>query len=158
LPHELVASFHSTLAQAREAERLLIIVDASDPAWRQHLRVTQETLESIGVHVEQRIVLNKVDRVRVTERLLLAIEMPQALQICAHEPEDIAELRAAILSSVDADMSEAVLKIPYTHSGLTAEIRSRGRVVEERFEDEGTVLRVRARAAALARWQSALCG
>jgi GTP-binding protein HflX len=156
LPHELVASFRSTLDEARDAERLLLIVDVSDPAWRQQLRVTQDTLESIGVRVEQRIVLNKIDRVRITERLHLAMELPDALQICAHDPEDIAELRAAILASVDADMSEAVLQVPYAKSGLTAEIKARGRVVEERYEEDGSVLRVRARAAAIERWKATL--
>jgi GTP-binding protein HflX len=110
LPHELVASFRATLDEARDAERILIVVDVSDPAWRDQLRVTQETLESIGVRVPQRIVLNKIDRTRITERLGLALELPDALQICAHEPEDIAELRAAILDSVDTDLSEAVLR------------------------------------------------
>jgi GTP-binding protein HflX len=156
LPHELVASFRSTLDEARDAERILIIVDVSDPAWRDQLRVTQETLESIGVRVEQRIVLNKIDRIRITERLGLALELPDALQICAHEPEDIAELRTAILESVDGGMSEAVLKVPYDKGGLTAEIRTRARVVEERYDDQGAVLKVRARPAVLARWKSDL--
>jgi GTP-binding protein HflX len=156
LPHELVASFRATLDEAREADRLLLIVDVSDPAWREQLRVTQETLEAIGVRVEQKIVLNKIDRVRITERIALAMELPQALQICAHDLDDIAELRAAILTSVDADMSEAVLQIPYAKSGLTAEIRTRGHIVEERYEEAGSVLRVRARAASLDRWKAAL--
>jgi GTP-binding protein HflX len=157
LPHELVASFRATLDEAREAERLLLIVDVSDPAWREQLRVTKETLEAIGVHVEQKIVLNKIDRVRITERIALAMELPDALQICAHDPDDIAELRAAILTSVDADMSEAVLQIPYAKTGLTAEIRTRGHIVEERYDEAGSVLRVRARPAALERWKAALC-
>jgi GTP-binding protein HflX len=156
LPHELVASFRSTLDEARDAERLLLIVDVSDPAWRQQLRVTQDTLESIGVRVEQKIVLNKIDRVRITERLALAMELPDALQISAHDPEDIAELRAAILESVDAALSEAVLQVPYAKGALTAEIRARGKVVEERYEEEASVLRVRARAAAIEQWKAAL--
>jgi GTP-binding protein HflX len=156
LPHELVASFRSTLDEARDAERILIIVDVSDPAWREQLRVTQETLESIGVRVEQRIVLNKIDRIRITERLGLALELPDALQICAHDPDDIAELRTAVLESVDSGMSEAVLKVPYDKGGLTAEIRTRARVVEERYDDEGAVLKVRARPAVLARWKADL--
>ena len=156
LPHELVASFRSTLDEARDAERILIVVDVSDPAWRDQLRVTQETLESIGVHVEQRIVLNKIDRIRITERLGLALELPDALQICAHDEDDIAELRAAILESVDSSMSEAVLTVPYDKGGLTAEIRSAARVVEMRYEEAGTILKVRARKPTLERWRAAL--
>lgn len=156
LPHELVASFRSTLDEVRDAERLLLVVDVSDPAWREQLRVTQQTIESLGVRVEQKIVLNKIDRVRITERIALAMELPEALQICAYDADDIAELRAAIVASVDADLSEAVLQIPYAKSGLTAEIRARGRVVHERYEDGGAVLTVRAPSTALKRWRTTL--
>lgn len=45
LPHELVASFHSTLDQAHTARLRLLIVDASDPEWRQQLACVRETLD-----------------------------------------------------------------------------------------------------------------
>jgi GTP-binding protein HflX len=156
LPHELVASFRSTLAEARDAELLLLVVDASDPDWRAQLDVTRATLESLGVRVEQRVVLNKIDRLSVSERLALAGELPDALQLSAHAAQDVALLRAAILESADAALHEAVLKVPYAHAALTAEIRSQARVVEERFTDDGAVVRIRARPAVIERWKAAL--
>src|SRR5260370_36393513 len=48
LPHDLVASFRSTLDEALDASLLLHVVDAADPAFRSHIQVTKEVLEDIG--------------------------------------------------------------------------------------------------------------
>ena len=48
LPHDLVASFRSTLEEAAEAALLLQVVDASDPAWRSQLEVTRTVLEEMA--------------------------------------------------------------------------------------------------------------
>jgi GTP-binding protein HflX len=62
LPHELVASFRSTLEEAADADLILLVLDASDPNWREHLEVTRETLGTIDVDERRvRIVFNKCD-------------------------------------------------------------------------------------------------
>lgn len=63
LPHHLVASFRSTLEEARHADLLLHVVDASNPDAEQHIHTCFEVLEDIGVDCSNVIlVLNKVDR------------------------------------------------------------------------------------------------
>lgn len=61
LPHSLMASFRSTLAEAHEAWLLLIVVDATNPAFREQLRVTGGVLEEIGASAPTWVVMNKVD-------------------------------------------------------------------------------------------------
>jgi len=62
LPHHLVASFHSTLVEAIEADLLLHVVDASDPAYPAHVRAVEQVLEDLEVKPrETRLVFNKVD-------------------------------------------------------------------------------------------------
>src|SRR5260370_7973669 len=48
LPHDLVASFRSTLDEALDASLLLHVVDAADPAFRSHIQLTKEALEDIA--------------------------------------------------------------------------------------------------------------
>src|SRR5204863_2392350 len=48
LPHDLVASFRSTLDEALEASLLLYVVDASDPTHASQLAITTEVLREIG--------------------------------------------------------------------------------------------------------------
>src|SRR5690606_30774055 len=79
LPHDLVASFRSTLAEARDAGLLLHVVDASDPAWPEQMRVTRESIAAVGAdEVRELVVLNKIDRVSPDERASLARALPGA--------------------------------------------------------------------------------
>src|ERR1700712_649641 len=69
LPHDLVASFRSTLAEALEASVLLFVVDASDPKYESQLEVSRSVLREIGGEVvPSRLVLNKMDRVDAAGR------------------------------------------------------------------------------------------
>ena len=80
LPHDLVASFRSTLDEARECDLLVHVVDAADPAFPDQIEVTREVLDSIGANQSERLlVLNKIDRVDPETRARLAREWPDAL-------------------------------------------------------------------------------
>src|ERR1044071_6750980 len=60
LPHDLVASFKSTLDEALEASHLLHVVDAADPSWPSQLDVTHDVLAEIGAgEVPSTVVMNK---------------------------------------------------------------------------------------------------
>ena len=154
LPHSLVASFRSTLDEARDADLLLLVVDASDPSWREQLAVTRETLEAIGATAPAWLVLNKVDRVE--ERAGLERELPDAIAMSAHEPADVARLRGSIVAFFERNHEEDMLVVPYAQPALLAEIRGRARVTAERWNEGGAVLAVRAPKEAIAGWREAL--
>ena len=66
LPHELVAAFRSTLLEARDADLLLHVVDASDPERVEHMAQVEEVLDSIGAgSIPVLTVFNKTDRLGV---------------------------------------------------------------------------------------------
>src|SRR5207248_14860 len=94
LPHDLVASFRSTLAEARDATLLLHVVDASDAAWRAQLAVTRGVLEEIGAGGHPSLlVLNKADRLSEEARATFRADLPEAVLMSARDPEDVARLR-----------------------------------------------------------------
>lgn len=69
LPHHLVTSFNATLAEVKEADLLLHVVDASHPKYEDHIDVVNTTLQDIGCEVRQRIlVFNKTDRIASLQR------------------------------------------------------------------------------------------
>jgi len=157
LPHELVASFQSTLEEAREAGLLLFVVDAADPGWREQLRVTRETLASIGASgVPSRVLLNKIDRVDAAARAALAEELPDALQVSARHPDDVRRIRGALVSFFEERMVDEVLAVPFAEGQLLGEIRASARVLGETYTGEGAVLSVRALPDDIDRWRSAL--
>lgn len=152
LPHDLVASFRSTLDEALNASLLLYVVDASDPTFMSQLEVTRDVLGEVGVEdTPSFVVLNKIDRLSTEERERLRREFPLAILISSRNPADVKVLRDRIVRVFEKDMVEEEIFAPYTMAGIVGEIRSGMRVVSETFENEGTRFKVRARPNDLAR-------
>lgn len=157
LPHDLVASFRSTLEEARDASLLVHVVDASDPAFRAQLEVTRRVLAEIEAdQAPSLLLLNKIDRVDAETREALAAELPDAIQVSARSREDLATVRERIVAFFERDMVEDELFVPYAKSALVHRVHESARVLEELHEDEGTRLRVRAPAPVLAKLRAQL--
>ena len=157
LPHDLVASFRSTLDEALEASLLLYVVDASDPSHEAQLQVTRDVLHDIGADaVPSLLVLNKADRLDEDARARLARVHGGAMLMSAHDPADVARLRGAIVDFFESKMVEEELVVPYAAQGLLGEVYENARVVGEEYDEGGTRLRVRALAPAIARLRRAL--
>jgi GTP-binding protein HflX len=156
LPHDLVASFRSTLDEALEASLLLQIVDAADPVFRDQMQVTREVLNEIGAgDVPWVLVLNKIDKVARTDREELLKEFPGALLVSAKDPADVRRVRDAIIRVFEANMAEIELVVPYGAGSAIGEIH-KVHVISESFEGDGVHYRVRAPVAAIERIRAVL--
>ena len=145
LPHDLVASFRSTLEEAAEADLLLHVIDAADPAHADQIAVTREVLREIGAdEVPTWLLLNKIDRVDDAGRAALAERYPGALQLSAKTRADVAQLREVLIAQFAGALEEAELVVPWTAQRLVHQIHERTTVLAEDHDHEGTRLRVRA--------------
>ena len=152
LPHDLVASFRSTLDEALEAALLLYVVDASDPTCDAQLEVTKGVLREIGADaVPSRLLLNKADRLDAAAREALLARHPGAIILSAHAAEDVVALRQTVVDFFESSMTEADLVIPYARQGSIGEVYETARVVSETFDETGRKLRVRSLPAAIAK-------
>jgi GTP-binding protein HflX len=159
LPHDLVASFRSTLAEALEASLLLFVVDASDPTYESQLEVSRNVLKEIGADtVPSRLLLNKIDRVSEEDRAALRAKHPDAMLLSATSPQDVAALRETIIAFFEASMVEEELMLPYAKQGLLSDVYENARVLSEDYDATGRILRVRGLPAAIARLRRALAG
>jgi GTP-binding protein HflX len=158
LPHDLVASFRSTLDEALEASLLLFVVDASDPTYEAQLAVTREVLGEIGAgSVPSKLLLNKVDRLDLAARASLRRRHgDDAVLLSAHDPTDVAALRESIIAFFDARMVEVDLVVPYAKQELIGSVYEAARVVSEDYDEVGTRLRVRGLPESIARLTSLL--
>jgi GTP-binding protein HflX len=139
LPHDLVASFQSTLDEALAASLLLFTVDASDPAFRSQLDVTHSVLKEIGGEkIPSRLLLNKVDKLTAGELGELHDEFPDGIFISAHNPEDVAFLRKKILHFFESNMVETTMVIPYDKGHLLGKLRSKVAITNESYGETGT--------------------
>jgi GTP-binding protein HflX len=159
LPHDLVASFRSTLDEAGDADLLLHVVDASDPAHADQLAVTREVLGEIGAdEVETWLLLNKVDRVDEATRVALTDHYPGALQLSAKSKDDVAALREKLIERFAGALEEAELDVPWAHQRMVHQIHERATVLAEEHHEGGTKLRVRAPAKTLDDLRAAIAG
>ena len=157
LPHDLVASFRSTLAEALEASLLLYVVDASDPTYEAQLEVSRSVLREIGADaVPSRLVLNKMDRVDDTARAALIEKHPDAILLSAHAPGEVSGLRDTIIAFFEAAMVEDTLVLPYAKQGMIGDVYETARVLSETYDETGRVLKVRGLPGAIARLQRSL--
>jgi GTPase len=144
LPHDLVASFRSTLDEANEADLLLHIVDAADPAMPSQLEVTRRVLSELGADkAPSLIILNKMDRVDAEAAQDLALRYPDAIAMSAKRPDDVAALRLRLIEQFAGAMEERSFDVPWAHHKVVHELHQRAHVVTEKHHDDGTQLLVR---------------
>jgi GTP-binding protein HflX len=144
LPHDLVASFKSTLDEALHASLLLFVVDASDPSFRSQLEVTRNVLDEVGANqTPSLLVLNKKDRLSKDQIETLSAEYPEAVMISTRDPSDLKMLREKIMSYFESHMLEETLFVPYTAQGVVGDIRARMRVLSEDYSPTGVSFKVR---------------
>jgi GTP-binding protein HflX len=152
LPHDLVASFRSTLDEALEASLLLLVMDASDATCDDQLAVTRQVLAEIGAdQVPQLLILNKVDCLEPEALAEVTARHPSGIPLSAKLPEDVARLRERIIDHFESAMQDEEFFIPYAKQGQVGAIYEVGRVLSENYEDTGARLLVRALPASLAR-------
>ena len=149
LPHDLVASFKSTLEEAAEASLLLHVIDASDPGYEGQLAVTDEVLDEIGAHDVPRIhVFNKIDCVgdaqaQAALEAKLRVQYPGCMVLSARSEDDVRKVHAAILVFFRRDLVEAEVFLPWSEQKLRGRIFEDYEVLEERADDAGTFFRIR---------------
>ena len=160
LPHDLVASFQSTLDEALEASLLLCVVDVSDSTHDAQLEVTRQVLHEIGADsVPTKLVFNKADLLGDEARARLRLQYGEdALVLSAHDAGDVTALREAIIGFFEASMVDEELIIPYARQGLIGDVYENARVLSEDYDESGTRLRVRALPAALERLRHVFAG
>ena len=137
LPHDLVEAFKSTLEEAALSDLLVIVSDGASPDTPQQHQVVEEVLSQIGADTQPRIdVLNKCDLVPADQEILPI--MPGALHISAQTGAGIDRLLAAIAKELRKAEQEMTLLVPFAQYGVINELRQKGRVLSEDYEDTGT--------------------
>jgi GTP-binding protein HflX len=155
LPHELIAAFQSTLQEARSAQLLLHVVDASDPRRDEHIEQVNKVLQEIGAgDIPQLQVYNKIDRVGVEAHLERErSERAAAVWIGAAAGTGLALLRDAICERLQLRVQRLWIHLPPQAGALRARLYAGGVVRAERSLEDGAIeLLVDLPAAELVTW------
>ncbi|MEJ8567633.1 ribosome rescue GTPase HflX [Elongatibacter sediminis] len=140
LPHELVAAFRATLQEAREADLLLHVVDASDPYHAERQHEVEDVLESIEAgDIPVIRVLNKIDRTGQPVQVLTDdLGRPVSVTVSAASGQGMEELREAIAARLAVSRVNGWIELSGRQGRLRAELFDLGAVHEERIADDGS--------------------
>ena len=160
LPHDLVASFHATLMEAREADILLHVIDASSPTVDFDMESVDRTLNKIGCGDHPRwLVFNKLDRIpeeRKIDLQHLLAEYENSFAISAGTGAGVDLLVEKIVELGQQRQESGSYLIPHSRADLIAKLRQSSRIDEERFVDEGVEISVLFQPGMKQRWENAL--
>jgi GTP-binding protein HflX len=139
LPHELIAAFHSTLTEARNAQLLLHVVDAADPRRDEYLDQVNAVLAEIGAgDLPQLLVYNKIDRLDLPPRLERNAEgLASQVWISAARGQGLDLLYEAIADRLAMDIQRRWVRVLPAAGAERARLFAAGVVREERFAPDG---------------------
>jgi GTPase len=141
LPHDLIAAFRSTLAETRDADLLLHVVDAGDPERDVRIGQVDAVLEEVGAgEVPRILVYNKTDLLDMAPRL--DSSEPARVWLSAQRGEGLDLLRSAIAAALGDERLHEVLHLSHAPARLRARLFDAGAVVEDLEEDGGWRLEV----------------
>ncbi|SDC12710.1 MULTISPECIES: GTPase HflX [unclassified Candidatus Frackibacter] len=145
LPHQLVAAFRATLEEIKESDILLHVVDVSQVDYEEKMEAVLDVLSELNVLDKPMItVLNKIDLVQNKERLnLIKQEIDNSLTISAVNEGGIDNLIARISDLILGTMVEVEILLPYSDAGALDLIFQNGKVVEEKYKNDGIFIRAK---------------
>ena len=141
LPHGLVEAFKSTLAEVRNADLILKIVDAFDEDRERHIEAVESVLREIGAGEQPAVtVYNKADLLSAEDLTALMLRDPQAVLFSARTGEGLERLTERIAR--EAAMRDELVSacLPYHEGKLLAAVREQGQIISEVYEAEGVEL------------------
>jgi GTP-binding protein HflX len=155
LPHDLVASFKSSLAEVNHADFLLHVIDAADPQFRIQMQATEDVLKELGAeHQDRKTVFNKIDKLNADQIAMFEKEFPDAWYVSAVVPAQITELRNKIIRHFEQGQKRIHAVVPFTEAKLVGEIHRVATVVSEKYDESGTILDFHVRSVDLDRLRS----
>jgi GTP-binding protein HflX len=140
LPHELVAAFRSTLQEAREADLLLHLVDASDPLRDERIAQVREVLRGIGAgEIRELLVFNKIDLSGDAPRAVLgADEVATQVWASAVSGQGLDLLRDSMAHAVRPNQVRRTLHLELAAAAVRSELYTRNAVRSERQCEDGS--------------------
>ena len=145
LPHNLVASFKSTLKEVLEADLILVVLDISSDQIGDHVQTIEAVLTEMGANqIPQIQVLNKVDLISDGNLIEESRrKFPEAVTISAQQHLRLSELRSRILEKMDENFHTVDLEFSYDQGKTIAQAQEGVEVLKREYEETSVKLKIR---------------
>lgn len=142
LPHDLIEAFKSTLEEAVEADILLHVVDASSIETEMQVQVVNSLLSDLGaLNKPVVLVMNKVDKVRSRDEMPLVRHEGRIVEVSALTGQGLGELLEEMSRLISSEEIAITARIPYADGWVLPYIHENGRVTEEAYEEQSTLVK-----------------
>ncbi|HBO44449.1 MAG TPA: GTPase HflX [Planctomycetaceae bacterium] len=145
LPHHLIESFKATLEEARQADLLLHVADAGNPAVREQIAAAYRVLEEVGIDKKNTLlVLNKIDTLPDRAKLdgLLG-RYPNAVPISAANRQGLDELAVAVSAALSRGFVELDVEMGVDNGRLMAYLAAHGEIFSKHFQNGAVTIHCR---------------
>ncbi len=137
LPHHLIEAFRSTLEEAKYADILVHVVDASNPWMEEQMYVVYETLKELGIENKKVITLfNKQDKIE-NPSVLRDFKADYVQNISARTGAGMDEFKKILEEIILNDQIYIERLFPYDQAGRIQIIRTYGQLLSEEYTDQG---------------------
>ena len=138
LPHKLVASFRATLEEARDADLLLHVADASNPAVLDQISAVYTVLHDLGIDEKRTLLLlNKIDAEGAEQYMHAALaRYPHAIPISAKSGQGMDRLAAAVSNSLSEGFVTISVRLDVADGKTMAWLAKVGEVLSKQFHDQ----------------------
>ena len=149
LPHHLVASFRSTLEEAREANLLLHVIDASHPDWEEQKEVVEEVLNTLDLADRPQVLaFNKIDRLTHSEEDALgqrtrALEPTPAVFVSALDTQTLEGLKSVLKARIRGGLQHLSVRVAAQDGQTLALLHREGEVLEQSHNGTTIELEIR---------------
>ena len=145
LPHNLVASFKSTLKEVLEADLIIMVLDVSSSDIDDHVITINNVLKQMGAqNIPLLYVLNKIDLIsNFGEIDKIKRSFKDAIIISAHQHLMLSDLKSRIVEEMEKSFQTIELEISYGDGKILANAQSGVKVLERSFEDDRVKLKIR---------------
>ena len=144
LPHRLIASFKATLEEARRANLLLHVADASNPAVFDQISAVNEVLEELEIDAKDALlVLNKTDAVPSSVVDAILRRYPNGIPISAYSGEGIELLSHKVSDALSRTFLDVDVELKVSDGKTMAYLADKGEVLSRRYEDERVIMHCR---------------
>lgn len=141
LPHHLIEAFKSTLEEAKYADYIIHVVDASNPQADKQMYIVYETLRSLGVEDKKIITLFNKQDARTDDEPLRDFQADKTLNISAKYGIGLEEVKNVLSELLREDKILIERLIPYQDAGILQLVRKQGELLEEEYRPEGIFIR-----------------
>jgi len=145
LPHNLVASFRSTLKELLDADLILIVLDGSSNIIDEHLETIKKVLTDLGAEkIPHSLIINKIDRVKNQNDIIsLKNIFPDAIFISALEHLKLGDIKKHIISKIEENFEIFDLNIPYHKGKIISMLQNQVEILDTDYRDEEIYLKVK---------------